>query len=60
MLSLFPRGVLDEILNLIESVFEGFLTYSSSDLLYPDFVLIRNGLKANVYLSKMQMPLCAK
>ena len=24
MLSLFPRGVLDEILNLIESVSEGF------------------------------------
>ena len=25
MLSFFPRGVLDEILNLIESVSEGFL-----------------------------------
>ena len=25
VLSFFPRGVLDEILNLIESVFEGFL-----------------------------------
>ena len=28
MLSFFPRGVLDEILNLIESVSEGFLPYS--------------------------------
>ena len=25
----FPRGVLDKILNLIESVSEGFLSYSS-------------------------------
>ena len=28
MLSSFPRGVLDEILNLIESVSEGFPSYS--------------------------------
>ena len=28
MLSFFPRDVLDEILNLIESVSEGFPTYS--------------------------------
>ena len=28
MLSLFPRDVLDEILNLIESVSEGFPSYS--------------------------------
>ena len=28
MLSFFPRGVLDEILNLIESVSEGFHSYS--------------------------------
>ena len=28
MLSFFPRGVLDEILNLIQSVFEGFPSYS--------------------------------
>ena len=27
MLSFFPRGVLDDILNLIESVSEGFLSY---------------------------------
>ena len=30
MLSFFPRGVLDEILNLIESVSEDFPSYSSS------------------------------
>ena len=29
MLSFFPRDVLDETLNLIESVSEGFLAYSS-------------------------------
>ena len=29
MLSFFPRGVYDEILNLIESVSEGFPSYSS-------------------------------
>ena len=29
MLPFFPRGVLDEILNLIESVSEGFLSYLS-------------------------------
>ena len=28
MLSVFPRGVLDEILNLIESVSEGIPSYS--------------------------------
>ena len=28
LLSFFPRGVLDEILNLIESVSEGFPSYS--------------------------------
>ena len=32
MLSFFPRGVLDEILNLIESVSEGFPSYSYSNL----------------------------
>ena len=34
MLSFFPRGVLDEILNLIESVSEGLPSYSSKSLLY--------------------------
>ena len=35
MLSFFPRGVLDEILNLIESVSEGFPSYSC----YPSFIV---------------------
>ena len=33
MLSFFPRGVLDEILNLIESVSEGFASYTLSNFL---------------------------
>ena len=32
VLSFFPLDVLDEIWNLIESVSEGFLTYSSTDI----------------------------
>ena len=32
MLSFFPRGVSDEILNLIESVSEGFPSYSCAIL----------------------------
>ena len=32
MLSFFPRRVLDEIFNLIESVSEGFSSYSSNSL----------------------------
>ena len=31
MLSFFPRGVLDEILNLIQSVSEGFPSYSNEN-----------------------------
>ena len=31
VLSFFPRGVFDEILNLIESVSEGFPSYSYLD-----------------------------
>ena len=34
VLSFFPRDVLDEILNLNESVSEGFPTYSSPNI-YP-------------------------
>ena len=37
MLSFFPRGVLDEILDLIESVSEGFSSYSSYLLLEINF-----------------------
>ena len=32
----FPRGVLDEILNLIESVSEGFPSYSFLDEILPE------------------------
>ena len=36
VLSFFPRDVLDEILNLIGSVSEGFSSYFSMDLLITD------------------------
>ena len=36
MLSFFPRGVLDEILNLIESVSEDFPSYSFKRLVITD------------------------
>ena len=42
---LFPRGVLDEILNLIESVSEGFHSYSTSNVK----VTIRSDVKKCVY-----------
>ena len=40
VLSFFPRDVLDEILNLIESVSEGFPSYSSK-------LNLKIGLKEN-------------
>ena len=62
MLSFFPRGVLDEILNLIESVSEGFPSYScrnhkliyASKLLFNMYVMCTyfhstEGVKSNVY-----------
>ena len=36
MLSFFPRGVLDEILNLIESVSEDFPSYSFKKYFFSD------------------------
>ena len=45
MLSFFPRGVLDEILNLIESVSEGFPSYSGIiglDFLVVDFIDVKH------------------
>ena len=39
MLSFFPRGVLDEILNLIESVSGGFPSYSYLSYLGLDLIL---------------------
>ena len=44
MLSFFPRGVLDEILNLIESVSEGFPSYSFAQTIRMTSPLVRNGL----------------
>ena len=41
VLSFFPLDVLDEIWDLIESVSEGFLTYSCTFLLYDIFSNIR-------------------
>ena len=37
MLFFFPRGVLDEILNLIESVSEGFPSFFCSLFSYGDY-----------------------
>ena len=53
MLSFFPRGVLDEILNLIESVSEGFPSYSQkldtvTCLKYLGAVLSQKGSKSEV------------
>ena len=45
MLSFFPRDVLDEILNLIESVSEGFPFYSS----------IRNTASVGLVVSEEKM-----
>ena len=46
MLSFFPRGVLDEILNLIESVSEGFPSFSCLSRAYRGltggFLLLQN------------------
>ena len=43
MLSFFPRGVLDEILNLIESVSEEFPSYSYMELAAKTLTYIRYG-----------------
>ena len=49
MLSFFPRDVLDEILNLIESVSEGFPSYS-----YRPFRVLGKELGHEVPTSQMQ------
>ena len=47
MLSFFPRGVLDEILNLIESVSEGFLpTLTQTNT----FIELFNSVLCNVWV----------
>ena len=42
MLSFFPRGVLDEILNLIESVSECFPSYSHTLMLCINTIMFNN------------------
>ena len=46
MLSFFPQGVLDEILNLIESVSEDFPSYS-----WDSFVYILNIFIPTIFVS---------
>ena len=52
MLSFFPRGVLDEILNLIESVSEGFPSYSfrTLDILTHSELLVCNDYQGIGYV----------
>ena len=45
MLSFFPQDVLDEILNLIESVSEGFLPTLTVVLVKQNFILYLNMIK---------------
>ena len=45
VLSFFPRDVLDEILNLIESVSEDFPSYSSLILLNNQYIMKNNMCK---------------
>ena len=49
VLSFFPRDVLDEILNLIESVSEDFPSYSSQT---PDVIILLEWLSSD-YLSSL-------
>ena len=61
MLSFFPRGVLGEILNLIESVSEGFPSYSfnSTSRYLDDLLNIDNNffdsMVNRIYPSKLQL-----
>ena len=57
MLSFFPRGVLDEISNLIESVSEDFPSYSYifSDKQFIIKILDRNGEPLKNYLNLCQL-----
>ena len=56
MLSFFPRDVLDEILNFIESVSEGFPSYPSTkrrvilDLSFPKGSAVNEGILKEFYL----------
>ena len=50
MLSFFPRGVLDEILHLIESASEGFPFYSEGFPFYSE--KHQNIIHAKIYVPK--------
>ena len=52
MLSFFPRGVLDEILNLIESVSEGFPSYFWLTLAKNEFAFCCEGFRYIILDSK--------
>ena len=54
MLSFFPRGVFDEILNLIESVSEGFVFLST--LVEKDDHYFRNTLCIFIWKSEDSIP----
>ena len=47
VLSFFPRDVLDEILNLIESVSEGFPSYSYSYISFNRLITKEIAIKTN-------------
>ena len=57
MLSFFPRGVLDEILNLIESVSEGFPSYSYSSR-YSEYSTIAAAVQ--IFLSTRDVRKCVE
>ena len=54
MLSFFPRGVLDEILNLIESVSEGFPSYfswqSDGDSRLPNCKYVKGHYRMTIFI----------
>ena len=59
MLSFFPRGVLDEILNLIESASEGFPSYSSTVLILKYVKNINNSIiTVRVFLDRLSICVC--
>ena len=54
----FPRDVLDEILNLIESLSEGFPTYSFVLIIYANYYLYFNGNKQGYYSYSVLTTVC--
>ena len=56
MLSFFPRGVLDEILNLIESVSGDFPSYSFIQKLPSNIIQVKNITNMFIYVYKIIGP----